>query len=445
MAAKKKARAAKKKVAKSPARRSTKPKRRTIATNVARDAVEAVASLATKEPVFTKSQWAILFVLAFIQFMHIVDFMVLMPLAKKFEEQFHISTNQFGWLVSSYTLTAFFAGIVGTFFIDRISRKKSLLVAFAGFILGNALCAFAPDYKSFLAARVLTGLFGGLLQGISFSIIGDIIEPSKRGRATGVMMVAFSFAAVIGVPTGIWLSNHFFLQMPYLTIAIGSVLVFAYAQWRLPALTNHLFGPRHNVLRQIQSVFQEAKHLRLFLLMVCHFIAAFSIIPYIAPFMQKNHGVTDAQLPFIYLIGGLATIVSSPVAGWLTDKIGSVRTYTIISALASLPFLLVTNEITRSFPLLLIFAVIFFIFVSGRMVPAMALVNNEVNPSVRGTFMSLNGSVQQLAMSLGAISASFIIVAPAGKPMQHYMWVGIFGCIFNVAAILMANTFRNKK
>lgn len=453
MAAKKKAgkKGAKKPVAKKKSvpkkvtrRRPAKAMAHTILESEVAGAGVAILD-ARKEPAFTKTQWTVLAILSFIQFMHIVDFMVLMPLNKKFEEFFHISTNQFGWLVSSYTLAAFAAGIAGSFFVERISRKRSLLIGFGGFVIGNLLCAVAPSFHTFLLARILTGAFGGLISGISFAVIGDIIEPAKRGRATGIMMTAFSVAAVAGVPAGIWLANHFFLQMPYFMIAGGSALVYVIAQLKLPSLTNHLFGPKTNVMRQILAVFAESKHRRLYLLMIFHFMAGFSIIPYIAGFMQKNNGLSDAQLPFVYFLGGIATIISLPAAGWLTDKFGTVRMYTIISVLATLPFILVTNEFTRNSSALILFSTLFFIFVSGRMVPVMALVNNTVNPSVRGTFMSLNGSVQQLAMSMGAIIASFIIIAPPGRPMQYYMYVGIFGCIFNFAAIVVANTFRNKK
>lgn len=444
--AKKPAKKAARKSAKKPVKRATS--RRTVKHESSfletEAAVAGVAITESKQPMFSKNQWTVLLVLAFIQFMHIVDFMVLMPLNKKFEELFHISTNQFGWLVSSYTLAAFVSGIAGTFFVERISRKRTLLVAFAGFIIGNLVCALAPGYKSFLLSRILTGAFGGILSGISFAIIGDLIEPAKRGRATGIIMISFSVAAVIGVPAGIWFASKFFLQLPYYLIAGASALVFVVAFLKMPSLTNHLFGPRQNVVRQIRAVFSEGKHVRLYLLMIFHFIAAFSIIPYIAGFLQKNHGINDTQLQLVYLVGGLATIVSSPIVGSLTDKLGSVKVYTLVSGLASIPFILVTNQWTNNFSLLLVIAALFFIFVSGRMVPAMALLNNTVTPSVRGTFMSLNGSVQQLAMSLGAIAASFIIVSPPGQPMQHYAWVGVLGIVFNVAAIFVANTFKNK-
>lgn len=419
------------------------PRKKSPSTQSA-SAAAALTPVSKRTPVFTQMQWGVLAILAAIQFMHIVDFMVIMPLAKKFEEMFHITTNQFGWLVSSYTLAAFFSGIGATFFIDRISRKSSLMIGFSGFIAGNLLCAIAPGFDTFLAARVVTGAFGGLLSGVTFSIIGDLIEPAKRGRATGILMMAFSVAAVIGVPAGIWLANGFFLQLPYYLIAAGSTIILGFAWIRMPALRDHLFGPRSNVVGQIRAVLADKKHQKLYLMMVFHFVAGFSIIPYIAGFMQKNNGVTDSQLPVIYLTGGIATIISSPIVGWLSDRYGNVRIYSFVSLLASIPFLLVTYEWTRVFPVLMIFTVLFFVFVSGRMVPAMALLNNAVAPAYRGTFMSLNGSVQQLAMSLGAIAASFIIYAPPGKPIQNYVWVGIFGIVFNIAAIFVANTFKSR-
>jgi len=398
----------------------------------------------SQQSVFNQTQWTVLGILAVIQFMHIVDFMVIMPLARKLEVEFHISTNQFGWLVSSYTFAAFFSGIAGSFFIDRVSRKASLLIGSAGFIAGNFFCAVAPGFWQFLAARVVTGAFGGLLNGVTFSIIGDLIEPQKRGRATGVIMMAFSVAAVAGVPAGIWFAGRFFLQLPFYLIAIGSLAVLMLTALRMPRLDTHLAAPRSNVLAQIGRVLADSKNRWLYLMMVFHFVAGFSIIPFIANFMQKNNGVTDDQLFWVYVTGGLATSISSPVAGALTDKYGPVRIYSFLSLVASLPFILVTYEWTKFFPLLIVFTVLFFVFVSSRMVPAMALLNNTVNPTLRGTFMSLNGSVQQFAMSLGATAASFIIVAPPGQPIQNYLWVGIFGIFFNIAAISVANTFKGR-
>lgn len=376
--------------------------------------------------------------------MHIVDFMVIMPLARRLELEFNISTNQFGWLVSSYTFAAFFSGIAGSLFIDRVSRKASLLIGSAGFTAANVFCAAAPGFGFFLAARILTGAFGGLLSGVTFSILGDLIEPQKRGRATGVIMMAFSIAAVVGVPAGIWLAGKFFLQLPFYLIAAGSLAVLALTALRMPPLDAHLGEQRSLVVDQLRRVLTDRKNRRLYLMMVCHFMAGFSIIPFIANFMQKNNGVSDDQLFWVYVTGGLATIVSSPVAGALTDKYGPVRIYSFLSLVASLPFILVTYEWTRIFPLLLVFTVLFFVFVSSRMVPAMALLNNTVEPALRGTFMSLNGSVQQLAMSLGATAASLIIVAPPGLPIRNYAWVGIFAIFFNIAAIAVANTFKGR-
>lgn len=376
--------------------------------------------------------------------MHIVDFMVIMPLARRLELEFNISTNQFGWLVSSYTFAAFFSGIAGSLFIDRVSRKASLLIGSAGFTAANVFCAAAPGFGFFLAARILTGAFGGLLSGVTFSILGDLIEPQKRGRATGVIMMAFSIAAVVGVPAGIWLAGKFFLQLPFYLIAAGSLAVLALTALRMPPLDAHLGEQRSLVVDQLRRVLTDRKNKRLYLMMVCHFMAGFSIIPFIANFMQKNNGVSDDQLFWVYVTGGLATIVSSPVAGALTDKYGPVRIYSFLSLVASLPFILVTYEWTRTFPLLLVFTVLFFVFVSSRMVPAMALLNNTVEPALRGTFMSLNGSVQQLAMSLGATAASLIIVAPPGQPIRNYAWVGIFAIFFNIAAIAVANTFKGR-
>ncbi|MCS6971779.1 MAG: MFS transporter [Leptospiraceae bacterium] len=393
---------------------------------------------------FTAAQWRILIILAALQFLHIMDFMLVMPLAKKLELRFQITTNEFGWLVSGYALSAFTAGIVGSLFIDRMPRGYALASGVIGFIAANFLCATAQSFAGFLAARMLTGAFGGMINGLIFAVTGDITQPEQRGRASGIIMVAFSLAAVIGVPSGIWLAGHFFLQLPFYVIALCSLLLLLGILTQLPRLDAHRLSATATK-NPVRRVLAEPRHRRLYLLVVFHFVAGFSIIPYIAGFMQKNNGVSDDQLFWIYAVGGAATVFTSPLIGTLTDKFGAVRMYTILSLIAIAPFLLVTHECTKYFPLLLLLSILFFVFVSGRMVPAMALLNNLVNPAVRGTFMSLNTSVQQLAMAAGSFLASLILVAAPGEPIRNYAWVGWFGVAANCLAIAVANTLKNSQ
>ena len=253
-------------------------------------------------------------VLAGVQFTHIMDFMVLMPLGPQLMRVMHISAREFSFLVAAYTLSAAIAAFMTAMFIDRFDRKQSLLFLYGGFSASTLLCGLAPDYITLLMARALAGAFGGVAGAAVYSIIGDAIAQERRGRATGAVMSAFSISAIAGVPTGLYLATLFDWRAPFLFLALMSSSLILVAAWRiLPSMRGHL---RHGVphvhpLQQAKAIFADTNHRRALALPATLVFGGFSVIPLLSPYAVGNVGLKESDLAYIYFFGGLATAFTS--------------------------------------------------------------------------------------------------------------------------------------
>src|SRR5437016_180248 len=151
--------------------------------------------------------WLLLLILAAVQFNHIVDFTIMMPLETSYQRDLDITTHQFSLLVSVYAFSACLSGLLAASLVDRFDRKRALLFLFAGFTGGTALCAAANSFGVLLLGRAVAGAFGGILSALSLAIVGDAFPEERRGLATGVVMSSFSVATIVGVPTGLLLAD----------------------------------------------------------------------------------------------------------------------------------------------------------------------------------------------------------------------------------------------
>ena len=164
---------------------------------------------------FSRQEKFLLFIIAAIQFAHIVDFMIMMPLGPQFIRIFSISAQEFSFLVASYTLFAGISGFVSSFFMDRFERKRLLIFFFTGFAISTLFCAFSPNFYVLLIARSLAGTFGGVLNSITLSIVSDNFSYEKRGTAMGWTSTSFSLASILGVPFSIYLAMKFNWHAPF--------------------------------------------------------------------------------------------------------------------------------------------------------------------------------------------------------------------------------------
>lgn len=380
---------------------------------------------------------AVVLILTAIQVLHMTDFVIVMPLGPQFMTMFALSPQQFSLVVSSYTFAACVSGLLGALVIDRFDRKRALLALFAGFTVANLACAAADGFVTLVAARIMAGGFGGVLGALTFAIIGDRIPFERRGRATGIVMSGFAIASVLGVPLGLQLATWWTWHAPFLMLTGAGAVVWMVAAAALPAMNGHFSDEgRIPPVATLRAVLVDAGHWRAFVLMIALIFGGFTVIPFFAPFLVTTLGLSEHQLVLVYLLGGVCTIVSSPLIGRWSDRFGKARVFSIVAALSLIPLLVFTNlpalvSLTSlplaALPLAVVLAIstTFIVLVSGRFVPAMALVTAAVEPRLRGAFMAVNSSLQSLAMGAAASLAGAIVARPDPHgPMLHYGWVG---------------------
>lgn len=379
----------------------------------------------------------LILLLAGIQFCHIVDFMVMMPLGPLLMRQLEVSPAQFGLLVSSYTLAAGLAGFACAFVIDRLDRRRLLLGIFTGFVLATLACGLARDYDELLLARLLAGAFGGVLGANVMAYLGDCIPESRRGAATGKVMAAFSVAAVAGVPLGLLLAVHLDWRMAFFLVAGAGLVLLVAALRGLPSVPAQQQGAL-DPLGTLGAVFGVANHWRAFALIAALMLAGFSVIPFISPYMVHNVGLAETQLPYIYLVGGLATLFTAPLIGRLADRFGKARMVQVVCSLSLLPLFLMTHLPPLALPLVLMVSTLFLVLVSGRLIPAMALVTSASAPALRGRFLSMNAALQQLAASAAAWLPTLVLAQGADGRLLHYDLVGYGAMTMTLLALWLA-------
>ena len=383
----------------------------------------------------------VLLVLAAVQFTNIVDFMIVMPLGPQLMRTLGIDSFRFGLIVSSYTFSASAAGLGAAWLVDRFDRRSAFLSLYTGFLLGTLCCAIAPGYLSLLAARVVTGAFGGVLGGMTMAIIGDVFPEHRRGTATGILMGSFSLASVAGVPLGLLLGNEFGWHAPFLMLVGLGLPVLAAGLRALPSIRGHLEhakgGPASR-LDELKTTLTRPEHVRAFALIVTLMLGGFAVVPFISNFLVKNVGVPEKRLFVVYVVGGVFTLVSSPLIGRLADRFGKYPVYRVV-AVVSAAFMLGITALPPV-PLALAALAVGAVMVgnSGRMVVAMTMVTSCVEPRRRGSFMSLNSSMQHLAAGLGSFLGGVIIGESTGGRMTRFPVVGLIAAASTLASVALA-------
>ena len=352
----------------------------------------------------------------------------MMPLGPQFIKALSINTHQFGLLLSSYTFAAAIAGVFATYYVDRFERRQLLLRLYICFIVATIACGFAPNYHSLFIARACAGAFGGILGSLVQTIVADSIPFERRGKALGTVMAAFSVSTVAGVPLSLFLANHIESlgwRAPFMFIGLISTLILYIGYRNIPKISGHLHHAQEGSrFRQIYDILIAHHHLRAFLFMALIMLTGFSVIPYIALYLTANVGVADAYISLIYLCGGVATLMSSRLIGHMADKYGKVKVFRVLAIVSLVPLIVTTNLVPVPLWVVLLNSTAFFILISGRMIPAMALVSQLVEPKIRGTFMSLVGSIQMLASGIASVLAGAVVTIAADGKMEHYNLVG---------------------
>ena len=383
-----------------------------------------------------KRERYLLLTLSGIQFSHILDFMIMMPLGPILMREFGIGPHEFGFLVASYSFSAALSGLLASTFVDKFERKRLLLTIFLLFGLATLACGLSPNYLSLLIARGMAGAFGGIMGAMVQTLIGDLIPFERRATASGIVSAAFSLSTVAGVPLSLWLANHFQWRSPFLLIACITGVFLAVANRTLPDVRHHLsLDARAHPFSAMFEVLGDANHLRALIFTMLLLFSGFTVIPYITVYAVSNVGISLNDIPYVYLSGGAATLFTSRRIGRIADAKGKMRIYRILAFAAIMPLFAVTHIGTAPLWLWVSCTTAFFVLVSGRMIPAMAIITSAAVPRLRGTFMSLNAAMQQLASGLAAMLAGLITSQGTSGQLMGYDMVGYVAIAANLLAI----------
>ncbi len=400
----------------------------------------------TEEIIILKRERWYVIILAAIQVAHILDFVIMMPLGPRFMRVFNIGPTEFSTLVSAYTFSAGIVGFLGALYADHFDRKKFLLFNFIGFIIGTFACAISPNFASLLIARIIAGAFGGILNASVLSLVADLIPFHRRGNAMGVVMSAFSISSILGVPTGLYIANTYDWNATFYFICIISIIF-----WILSALILPSVKTRTEVknlaqnLKNLKRVITRKDYLLSFLLTSVLGFGIFMIIPFIAPYMVRNVGIPEENLPLIYLVGGIFTIISARLIGKLCDRVGSFYVFRIVAVISIFPIFALTH-LPSGVPVWVAIAVTtgFTMMGSGRFIPAMTIVSAVVKPEERGTFMGLENASRQLSSGAASQIGGFIIGSTTAGALTRYNYVGVIGIFSSLIAIYIAFRIKTK-
>lgn len=375
---------------------------------------------------FTRYQIFIIAILAILQFTLILDFMVLSPLGAILMKELSLQPNQFGLVVSAYAFSAGASGLLAAGFADRFDRKKLLLFFYVGFIFGTTLCAMADSYEFLLIARIVTGIFGGVIGSISFAIISDLFKLEMRGRVMGFVQMAFSASQILGLPIGLYLANAFGWHSPFWMIVGFSIIVGIAIVVYMKPITEHLKVQNdRNPFEHLWKTLSKPDYLRAFLATILLATGGFMLMPFGSAFSINNLKIDIKDLPMLYLVTGIFTITFGPLSGKLSDKLGKYKVFFIGSIITVIMVLIYTNLGPTPLWLVVIVNVLMFAGITARMISASSLMTAVPQMQDRGAFMSINSSIQQISGGVAAALAGVIVSEGSDGTMQNYPFLGI--------------------
>ncbi len=376
--------------------------------------------------------------LAFLQFTIVLDFMVLSPLGALLMPTLAIEPRQFGLVVSVYAIAAAIAGILAAGFADRYDRKKFLMFFYAGFVIGTLFCGLAPTYPTLLAARIVTGLFGGVVGAASFAIVADVFPLTMRGRVMGLIMTAFGASQVLGIPIGIFLATHFGWHAPFLMIAGVALVVGVVIVLRMPPVDTHLQQTRHqHPMRHLWKTASSSRYWVGFAATMLLATGGFMLMPFASAFTVNNQHIALDRLPIMYAITGVCSLIFGPLIGRLSDRYGKYSLFCVTSSIVIVVVIFYTYLENAPLWEMVIVSVVMFACVTGRMTAAGALTSAVPAPQDRGAYMSISSSLQQMAGGIASYLAGMLVYqAPSGR-MEHYPRIGFAVSVATILTMLL--------
>jgi predicted MFS family arabinose efflux permease len=379
----------------------------------------------TPAATFTSYQKFVAAMLAFLQFTIVLDFMMLAPLGALVMPALKITTTQFGVVVSTYAFSAGLSGLLTAGFADRFDRKKLLIFFYSGFLAGTILCGIASSYPMLLVARMVTGLFAGVVGSVSFAIVTDLFPMQMRGRVMGIIQTAFAASTVMGIPIALFLSNHWGWNAPFFMVVAVGAAVGGLIQTKLLPVNEHLkHHPDRSPLHHLLQTITNGRYVQGFLTTGLLSVGGFMLMPFISIFSVHNIGIPLEKLPLVYMITGAFNIVAGPLIGRASDAYGKFIVFAFGCVLTVVMVLIYTHMHTSPLWMLCVVMVLLQIGIFSRIISASALMSALPAPADRGSYMSVSSSLQQVAGGVASVIAGFIVVEVPSGELLHFDVLG---------------------
>lgn len=374
---------------------------------------------------FSGYQKFVIGILAFLQFTIMLDFMILSPLGAVLMPALQITPSQFGRVVSAYAFSAGLSGLLAAGFADKFDRKSLLLFFYTGFIAGTLFCGLATSYELLLAARVVTGIFGGVIGSITLAITTDLFPLQMRGRVMGLLQTSFAASQVLGVPAGIFISNHWGWHMPFFMIVVIAAAAGVLIWWRLEPVRGHLaLQTRGGAFSHLLKTLVNPRYTLAFATTGLLSVGGFMLMPFGSAFSVHNLHVDLGDLPTIYLVTGLAAIALGPLVGRAADRFGKFKTFVFGGCLSAIMVTIYTHLGATPLALVILVNVILFAGVFSRMIPAQALMSAIPDPANRGSFMAVSSSLQQVAGGVASMVAGLLVHEAFDGRIENFEYIG---------------------
>lgn len=388
----------------------------------------------TDIPPFTPHQKFIIALLAILQFTVILDFMVMSPLGDILMKTLNMSTTNFGYAVSAYAFSAGISGLLAAGFADKFDRKKLLVFFYTGFVIGTFFCAFANSYYTMLAARIFTGIFGGVIGSVSLAIVTDLFVLQQRGRVMGFIQMAFATSQILGIPLGLYLANLWGWESAFYLIGFAGIAILAAIVFKMQPVNKHLeLKTDKNPFLHLWHTVTNKNYQIGFSAIALMSIGGFMLQPFGSAFLVNNIHISHEQLPLVFFFTGVSVLIVMPIVGRLSDKMNKVKLFAIGSVISIVMIVFYTN--LGPTPLWEIVAInmILFMGIMSRMIPATTLNTAVPQMQDRGAYMSISSSLQQIAGGIAAVSAGYIVHQETQvSPLQNY---DILGYVISVVTL----------
>lgn len=391
---------------------------------------------------FSSYQKFAILIIALTQFSVVLDFMVMSPLGDMMMKSMNLTPSQFGLAVSAYAISAGLSGLFTAGFADRYDRKKLYLFFYVGFIIGTFLCGMVHTYPQLIAARIFTGIFGGVIGSIAMAIITDLFDLHHRGRVMGFIQMGFGASQVLGIPISLYVANHWGWQSPFIMVGALGIVIAVLILAKMKPVSHHLsLQTDKNAFLHLWHTVAKRKYRIAFLTTALLSIGGFMMMPFGSAFAINNLKLTNEQLPMLFMVSGIASLVIMPLIGKVSDKIDKFRVFTIATVWMCIMVVIYTNLGPSALWMVILFNVLMMSGVMARIIPSSALVSAVPAMADRGAFMSINASLQQIAGGIAAAFAGIIVVqTDKTSPLQHYNTLGYI--IVGISVLSMYMLFR---